>query len=129
MFKKNLSWDIPILFLLLLGCDSFSQVLFKYASVDLGPVSLVSINQYLQFIFNLIRQPQLLFGLLLLVVAFICWMALITKIELSKAHLISCICYGIVPILSVVIFKEKINLSQLIGILVIVIGAIIASDT
>jgi multidrug transporter EmrE-like cation transporter len=128
MFKKNFSWDILVIFLLLLCSDTLSQVLFKYASVDLGPAPLSDLSQYLRFVFILSRRPSIVFGVLLLLVSFFCWMALISRIDLSKAHLVSCIAYATVPAISILLFKESVNHIQMVGIVSIVAGALIASN-
>lgn len=128
MFKKNFSWDIPAIFLLLLCCDTLSQILFKYASVDIGPAPLSNLGQYFKFVLTLSKQPSIVWGVLLLLVSFLCWMALISRVDLSKAHLVSCIAYATVPGISILFLKESVNHIQILGIALIVAGALIASD-
>lgn len=115
------------LYLLLITCDTFSQVLFKAASVDAGTASLESWRGFLDFVLAVLLQPALGAALLLLLIAFGCWMLLIAHTELSKAHLISCIAYATVPVCSVFFFGDQLHTREMIGISLITIGAAISS--
>lgn len=121
------AWQVAALYLLLIACDTFSQILFKSASVGVGQASLNSWSSFLNFVGALLHQPALAAGLLLLLVAFCCWMLLISRTDLSKAHLISCIAYATVPLCSVYVFSEHISTQQVLGIALITLGAGISS--
>jgi drug/metabolite transporter (DMT)-like permease len=121
------SWQVACLYLVLIACDTFSQILFKAASIDIGPASLSSWASFFGFVEALLFQPTLAAGLLLLLIAFCCWMLLISHADLSKAHLISCTAYATVPLCSVFIFSDYLSNNQLLGILLITLGAAISS--
>lgn len=121
------SWQVAVLYLVLIACDTFSQILFKSASVDVGQASLESWSSFLGFVVALLHQPALAAGLVLLLMAFCCWMLLISRTDLSKAHLISCIAYATVPLCSVYVFSDHISTQQLLGIALITAGAGISS--
>lgn len=127
MSRPALPWQVVGLYLLLIACDTFSQILFKSASVDVGQASLESWSSFLDFVVALLHQPALAVGLLLLLMAFCCWMLLISRTDLSKAHLISCIAYATVPLCSVYIFADHISTQQMLGITLITVGAGISS--
>lgn len=116
-----------MLYLVLIACDTFSQILFKSASVEVGQASLESWSSLLGFVVALLHQPALAGGLVLLLMAFCCWMLLISRTDLSKAHLISCIAYATVPLCSVYVFSDHISTQQLLGIALITAGAGISS--
>lgn len=120
-------WQMAGVYLLLIACDTFSQILFKSASVDVGQASLDSWESFLSFVAALLHQPALGGGLLLLLLAFCCWMLLISRTDLSKAHLISCIAYATVPLASVYIFSDHISPQQMMGIALITVGAGVSS--
>ena len=129
MSKPAFAWAIPLLFVLLIACDTFSQVLFKYASLDIGEASLDSWPHFMAFVHGMLRQPAMSLGLLLLLGAFVCWMLLIARIELSRAHLMSCVVYATVPAVSALVFGDVITASQCAGILLISVGAWVAGST
>ena len=66
-------------------------------------------------------------GIIAIVIAFFTWLAVIAKIDLSKAHLITCLAYGTVPLSSMWLLHETVSAKQLIGICLIIAGAFIAS--
>jgi len=123
MSKPVSSLQLGGCYLLLIICDTFSQILFKSASVDVGQASLESWASFGSFVAALLHQPALGVGLLLLLLAFACWMQLISRTDLSKAHLISCIAYATVPVCSVFIFSDHISPQQMLGISLITVGA------
>jgi drug/metabolite transporter (DMT)-like permease len=127
MSRATLPWQVAGWYLLLIACDTFSQVLFKSASVDVGPASLENWASFTRFVVALLHQPALGLGLLLLLMAFCSWMLLIARTDLSKAHLISCIAYATVPLCSVYLFSEHISSQQMLGIALITVGAAISS--
>lgn len=127
MSRPNLPWQLASLYLLLIVCDTLSQILFKSASVGVGQASLENWASFMEFVVALLQQPALGIGLLLLLMAFCCWMLLISRTDLSKAHLISCIAYATVPLCSVYVFSEHISTQQMLGITLITVGAGISS--
>lgn len=127
MSRPNLPWQLAGLYLLLIVCDTLSQILFKSASVGVGQASLENWASFMGFVVALLQQPALGIGLLLLLMAFCCWMLLISRTDLSKAHLISCIAYATVPLCSVYVFSEHISTQQMLGITLITVGAGISS--
>lgn len=123
--KKH--WDIIAMFGVLLCCDTLAQIFFKIGANSIGEISLNNTKTLLTFIINLSQNIYVLFGFISIVIAFFTWLAVIAKIDLSKAHLITCIAYGTVPLGSMWLLDEAISTKQLIGICFIILGAFIAS--
>lgn len=123
--KKH--WDIIAMFGVLLCCDTLAQIFFKIGANSIGEISLNNTKTLLTFIINLSQNIYVLFGVISIVIAFFTWLAVIAKIDLSKAHLITCLAYGTVPLGSMWLLDETISTKQLIGICFIILGAFIAS--
>lgn len=123
--KKH--WDIIAMFGVLLCCDTLAQIFFKIGANSIGEISLNNTKTLLTFIINLSQNIYVLFGFISIVIAFFTWLAVIAKIDLSKAHLITCLAYGTVPLGSMWLLDETISTKQLIGICFIILGAFIAS--
>ena len=123
--KKH--WDIIAMFGVLLCCDTLAQIFFKIGANSIGEISLNNTKTLLTFITNLSQNIYVLFGVISIVIAFFTWLAVIAKIDLSKAHLITCLAYGTVPLGSMWLLDETISTKQLIGICFIILGAFIAS--
>jgi drug/metabolite transporter (DMT)-like permease len=60
-------------------------------------------------------------------IAFFSWLAILSKVDLSKAQLMNSLVYVTVPLASIFFLGETIVIQQLFGILLISLGALIAS--
>lgn len=126
-FIKKMNWDIVLMFAVLLICDTAAQVFFKVAADKTGQIPFYSIQALSTYLLNLVQNPQIIMGVIAIVIAFFTWLAVIAKIDLSKAHLITCLAYGTVPLSSMWLLHETASAKQLIGICLIITGAFIAS--
>lgn len=124
--KKN-HWDIVVMFAVLLCCDTAAQVFFKIAADKIGEIPFYSVQALSTYLLNLAQNPQIIMGIIAIVIAFFTWLAVIAKIDLSKAHLITCLAYGTVPLSSMWLLHEAVSAKQLTGICLIIAGAFIAS--
>jgi drug/metabolite transporter (DMT)-like permease len=59
--------------------------------------------------------------------AFLCWMAAITKFELSYAYPFMSLSFLLVLILSAILFHEPLTVSKVVGVGLVVAGIIIGS--
>lgn len=124
---KKIHWDIIAMFVVLLFCDTAAQLLFKKATLNVGEIPLDSIKHLIAYLIQLGQNVNIWLGVAAMTIAFFSWLAVISKIDLSKAHLITCLAYGAVPICSFWLLNEMISIKQFAGITMIVIGAYVAS--
>ena len=124
--KKN-NWDIVAMFAVLLCCDTGAQLFFKIAADETGKISFYSLKALSSYLINLAQNPNTIMGMIAIAIAFFTWLAIIAKIDLSKAHLITCLAYGTVPLSSMLLLHESISFKQFTGILLIILGAFVAS--
>lgn len=117
------------MFVVLLLCDTTAQLFFKKATLVLGEIPLDSMQALMTYLIQLSHSTEVAFGVIAIAIAFFSWLAVISKIDLSKAHLITCLAYGTVPIASFWLLNEMITFKQLCGILLIVFGAYVASSS
>jgi drug/metabolite transporter (DMT)-like permease len=61
-------------------------------------------------------------------IAFSSWLAILSKIDLSKAQIMNSFVYVTVPLASIVFLKENIQGPQMIGIICVSLGALIAAE-
>ncbi len=123
--KKH--WDIIAMFGVLLCCDTLAQIFFKIGANSNGEIPLNSPQVLFTYVVNLSHNIYVLLGVISIAIAFFTWLAVIAKIDLSKAHLITCLAYGTVPLSSMWLLNEAISTKQLLGICLIILGAFIAS--
>jgi len=127
--KRRIRSELILLFSVLLLCDTATQLLFKRGVTDLGEIPLDTINHLQVYLWGLASNVYVWLGVLSIAIAFFCWLAVISKVDLSKAHLITCLAYATVPISSVLLLHETINLKQLFGVAIICVGAYISTKT
>jgi drug/metabolite transporter (DMT)-like permease len=68
------------------------------------------------------KSPYIMSGLLLYGIATIIWLYVISKIPFSIAYPFQSLSYAMGVVVAYFIFKENIDLSQWIGVLVIIVG-------
>jgi len=72
-------------------------------------------------------QPAILTGLIVYGLATLLWIKLLQSLPLTAAYPYASLAFVIVPICSVALFGETINLQYIIGILLIVAGVAVIS--
>lgn len=127
--KRKIRSELILLFAILLLCDTAAQLLFKRGVTDLGEIPLDTINHLQAYLWNLASNGYVWLGVVSIVTAFFCWLAVISKVDLSKAHLITCSAYATVPVGSVLMLNETISFKQVLGVALICIGAYISSKS
>ena len=115
------------MFIVLLCCDTAAQLFFKKATLHTGEIPLDSLGHLAKYLIQLSQNGDIWLGIVAITIAFFSWLAVISKIDLSKAHLITCLAYGTVPICSYWFLNEMISLMQFLGIIMIILGAYVAT--
>jgi drug/metabolite transporter (DMT)-like permease len=123
--KENL--EIFFLFLLFILCDTATQIFLKKGATNLGEISLDQLSHVLLYVINILTNVNIMTGVCFVLIAFFSWLAILSKVDLSKAQLINSLVYVTVPLASIFFLGETIHMTQMFGILLISLGALIAS--
>jgi len=123
--KENL--EIFFLFLLFILCDTATQIFLKKGATNLGEIPLDQLSHVLLYVINILTNVNIMMGVMFLLIAFFSWLAILSKVDLSKAQLMNSLVYVTVPLASIFFLGETIHLTQMFGILLISLGALIAS--
>lgn len=116
---------ILILICVLMG--AFGQIYMKKGLRSLGGINL---NELLSTkIFSTIFEMNVLFGILLYVIATLLWLVVISKAELSFAYPMIALGYVVTAFLAKLYFNENITLVRWFGILLILAGVFLISRT
>ena len=121
----SLSYFIQLLLFVILMCSG--QILFKKTAIELATMGINNSNNLLYLLFNVLKIPYFFIALFIYGFATFYWLYLLQKIPLSLAYPFTALAMVIIPILSVYIFKEAVNLSYWIGAFLIFLGIIIIS--
>ena len=125
--KIKANAEIFFLFLVFILCDTATQIFLKKGATNLGEIPLDQISHVLIYVLNILTDVNIMTGLFFVLIAFFSWLAILSKVDLSKAQLINSLVYVTVPLASIFFLGETIHMTQMFGILLISIGALIAS--
>jgi len=120
--------EIILLFLIFLTTDTATQIFLKIGATNLGDPSFSDIHLFLNYLKDLIGNFYILTAIFFVSIAFLSWLAILSKVDLSKAQIMNSIVYVTVPLASVLFLKENIQWVQMIGIICVSLGALIAAE-
>lgn len=103
----------------------YGQIVLKWKVAELAPSGLQPDD--LGGIVRLIFNPWVISAFASAFIASLCWMAAISKLPLSKAYPFMALSFPTVAVLAVLVFREQLNLPKILGIGLIVLGAIVLS--
>lgn len=101
------------------------QLILKWQVVKAGPFP-QSFPERALFLLRLVLNPWIIGGLFAGFLAFLCWMAAMTKFELSYAYPFMSLAFVLVLLSSALLFHETLTMPKIIGVLLIMAGIIIA---
>ena len=125
--KIKANVEILFLFLLFILCDTATQIFLKKGATNLGEIPLDQLSHVILYILNILTNTNLIIGVVFVLIAFFSWLAILSKVDLSKAQLMNSLVYVTVPLASIFFLGETIHMTQIFGILLISVGALIAS--
>ena len=123
--KENL--EIFFLFLLFILSDTATQIFLKKGATNLGEIPLDEVSHIFLYVLNILTNVNIMTGILFVLITFFSWLAILSKVDLSKAQLMNALVYVTVPLASIFFLGETIQMTQMFGILLISLGALIAS--
>ena len=125
--KIKANVEIIFLFLLFILCDTATQIFLKKGATNLGEIPLDQLSLVILYILNILTNTNIIIGVVFVLIAFFSWLAILSKVDLSKAQLMNSLVYVTVPLASIFFLGETIHMTQIFGILLISVGALIAS--
>jgi drug/metabolite transporter (DMT)-like permease len=117
------TYETVFIFLLALICNALGSVLFKKgASQHQTPGHSNKLKSMLAFAGSMISNKFILCGLLLQLVAVMCWLAFLSRVALNFAFPLSGINNVTILLASYLLLNERIGLRRWAGVLVILVG-------
>jgi len=105
----------------------YGQLVLKWQISQAGPLPIAFVDK-ITFLLRQFGNIWILSGFAAAVIAALCWMAAMTKFELSYAYPFVGLTFVLVLGLSAVFFHETITTPKVLGIVLIVAGIIIGSQ-
>jgi drug/metabolite transporter (DMT)-like permease len=118
------------IFLFLVSTDvleTFHQFCFKKSALLENNPNMTGFYDILTFFIVIFSSPFFWFGLLSLILAFIIWSTILSKVDLSVAVPVASFSYVLVALVSLFVLHEHVSLLRWFGIFLILIGVIFIS--
>ena len=128
MFKKK-SLTLKLL-LFLISTDileTLTHYCFKRSAIPEANFQIQNLSDAFIFIRSTTSSPFLWMGLLSVLVTFIIWSTILSRIDLSVAVPVCSFSYIFIPIVSMIFLHETIDLMRWLGIVCIIIGVVFVS--
>jgi multidrug transporter EmrE-like cation transporter len=107
-------------------CTVYGQIVVKWQVAKAGALP-ATLSAKIPFLVHLVLNPWIMSGMVAGFFALICWLAAMTKFELSYAYPFMSLAFVFVLILSAILFHEPITVPKVLGVLLIMAGIIVAS--
>jgi len=118
--------------LLLLGCIILAptgNLLLKWGMNECGSITETNLG-VVRYYLDVLSKPQVLAGMGIYIVSALLWLAVLGMMDLSAAYPIFVSgAFLIVTIAAVVFLQEHVNLVRILGILVVVLGIFLVSQS
>ncbi|MFH1191272.1 MAG: EamA family transporter [Candidatus Omnitrophota bacterium] len=127
MLKKKVTFKI---LLLLITCDIFETAIhffFKKSTLAQSSKVIVNMASAVEFFKAVFVSPFLWIGLFAVVVVFIIWSMVLTKIDLSVAVPIASFSYILVPLVSIIFLHEQVSALRWLGVCFVLAGVVLVS--
>jgi multidrug transporter EmrE-like cation transporter len=102
----------------------YGQLIIKWQMAKVGPLPQV-FSDKIFFLLQMFFNPWILSAFLAAFVASICWMAAMTKFELSYAYPFTSLSFVLIIVISALLFHEAITLPKMLGVLLIMAGIVV----
>ena len=107
-------------------CTVFGQIIVKWQVGKAGALP-ATLSQKIPFLLKLVLNPWVMSAMAAGFLALVCWLAAMTKFELSYAYPFMSLAFVLVLILSVILFHETVTLPKVLGVLLVISGLVVAS--
>ena len=104
----------------------YGQLVTKWQVAGAGAFP-VEATEKLKFLLRLVLNPWIISSLTAAFLAFLCWVAAMTKFELSHAYPFTSLAFVLVLGLSAILFHEAITVPKVLGVAFIMVGIIVGS--
>jgi drug/metabolite transporter (DMT)-like permease len=102
------------------------QLLLKWQVAKAGALP-AGFPEKVVFLLSLIWNPWILSGIGAGFLAFLCWMAALTKFELSYAYPFMSLSFLFVLVFSAILFHEPLTIQKVVGVGLVMMGIIVGS--
>ena len=107
-------------------CTVYGQIVVKWQVAKAGALP-TTLSERIPFLLKLVLNPWIMSGMVAGFLALLCWLAAMTKFELSYAYPFMSLAFVLVLILSAGLFHEAVTVPKVLGVLLIIAGIVVVS--
>jgi len=104
----------------------YGQIIIKWRITQLAPLP-IELGGKIKYVFSLFIDPAIFSGFAAALLASMAWMAAMTKFDLSHAYPFMSLNFVVVLLLSGYFLNEPLNTQKIFGVLLIVLGTVVAA--
>lgn len=104
----------------------YGQLIVKWQVIKVGALPR-TFSEKIPFLAHLVLNPWILSAMAAGFCALLCWLAAMTKFELSYAYPFMSLAFVLVLILSSILFHEPVTIGKVLGVALVIAGLIVAS--
>lgn len=112
---------IYILILINISLLVIGQLFWKYGITQTG------FQLTFENIIKILMNKYIIFGMIAYVIATFIWLYVLSKRDVSSVYPLQSLCYLVMLIAGILIFKETVTMNRWIGVLLIVAGAFLVN--
>jgi drug/metabolite transporter (DMT)-like permease len=127
MFRKRLTLKILSFLVLSDILETFIQFCFKKSAIPATGFNISNLADAVTFIKIVASSPFLWIGICAVIIIFVIWSTILSKIDLSVAVPVASFSYILVPLCSIIFLKETIPPLRWAGIFFILTGILLTS--
>ncbi|WP_382400327.1 EamA family transporter [Lentibacillus salinarum] len=106
----------------------YGQIVLKWQMDQAGTLP-ESLWDKMTFLLQLLLNPWILSGFAAAFLAALCWMAAMTKFNISYAYPFMSLSFVLVFLLSVVLFGDPVTVQKIVGLTLIIAGIVVTSQS
>lgn len=116
-----------LLIFLLIGIAVLAQTLLKLGMKKIGVITEIKMSNLGPLILKMISNFYVPIGIFLYAMGSFLWLVLLSRLELSFLYPFGSLEYFFIFLVSYIIFKEKIKIGRIIGVIFIILGIFVIS--
>lgn len=125
--KTHITFKILLFLISIDLLETFVQFCFKKTALANSSFEVKTLEGITHFITGVAISPFLWLALASVLLIFIIWSTILSKIDLSVAVAVNSFSFITIPLVSVVFLHERISLLRWLGIFIILIGVVLVS--
>ncbi len=125
--KTQITFKIFLFLIFIDLLETFNQFCFKKTALANSSFDIKTFQDIIHFTQGVLASPFLWLALVTVLLIFVIWLTILSKIDLSVAVVVNSFSFITIPLVSVVFLHERVSPLRWLGIAVILLGVVLVS--